>query len=67
MIWHVRIAYYQHMEKIMGLSNAIIAKHVSPSLLTVRNHNSSPWFVSLRDELFKIRKELGAERKIEKH
>ena len=30
----------------------VIDKHAPPSLRKVRTHNSSPWFESIRDELF---------------
>ena len=39
-------------------------KHAPPSLSKVINHNSSPWFESIRDELFKAKRERRqAERK----
>ena len=30
----------------------VIDKHAPPSLRTVMSHNSSPWFKSIRDDLF---------------
>ena len=30
----------------------VLDKHVPPSLQKVMNHNSYPWFESIRDELF---------------
>ena len=30
----------------------LLDKHSTPSLRTVINHNSSPWFESIREELF---------------
>ena len=35
----------------------VLDKHAPPSLWKVINHNSSPWFESIRDELFKAKKE----------
>ena len=33
--------------------HAVLDKHAPHSLKKVINHNSSPWFESIRDELFK--------------
>ena len=42
----------------------VIDKHAPPSLLKVIAHNSSPWFESIRDELFIAKRErCQAERK----
>ena len=42
----------------------VLDKHAPPSLLKIINHNSSPWFESIRDELFIAkRKRRQAERK----
>ena len=42
----------------------VLDKHAPPSLWKVRNHNSSPWFESKRDELFIAKRERHqAERK----
>ena len=35
----------------------VLDKHSQPSLRKVMNHNSSPWFESIRDELFKAKME----------
>ena len=32
-------------------SRTVLDKHAPPSLRKVINHNSSPWFLSMRDEL----------------
>ena len=43
---------------------ALLDKHASPYLQKVINHNSSPWFVSIRDELIIAKRERRqAERK----
>ena len=42
----------------------VLDKHAHPSLRKVINHNSSPWLESIRDELFKAKRErCQAERK----
>ena len=42
----------------------VLDKHAPPSLRTVINHNSSPWFESMREELFMAKRERRqAERK----
>ena len=42
----------------------VLDKHAPPFMRKVINHSSSPWFVSIRDELFKAKRERRqAERK----
>ena len=42
----------------------VLDKHAPPSLRKVTNHNTSPWFESIRDELFIAKRERRqAERK----
>ena len=35
----------------------VLGKHAPPSQRNVINHNSSPWFESIRDELFIAKRE----------
>ena len=35
----------------------VLDKHAPPSLRKAMNHNSSPWFESIRDELFVAKRE----------
>ena len=45
--------------------STVLDKHAPPSLQKVIDHNSSPWFESIRDELFKAKRERHqAERKL---
>ena len=37
--------------------HTVLDKHAPPSLWKVVDHNSSPWFESIRDELFKAKRE----------
>ena len=59
---------FSSVEKVNQYSDSlrtVLDKHAPPSQRKVINHNSSPWFVSIRDELFIAKRERRqAERKL---
>ena len=58
---------YSSVEKVnqfCDVLRTVLDKHAPPSLWKVINHNSTPWFESIRDELLNAKKEIRqAERK----
>ena len=49
------VSEFSSVEKVNQLCDflrTVVDKHVPPSLRKVINHNSSPWFESIKDELF---------------
>ena len=61
------VSEFSSVEKVnqyCDFLRTVLVKHAQPSLRKVMNHNSSPWFESIRDELFKAKRERRqAERK----
>ena len=61
------VSEFSSVEKANQLCNylrTVLDKHAPPSLQKVITHNSSPWFESIRDELFIAKRERRqAERK----
>ena len=52
------------MTQYCDILHTVLDKHALPSLWKVMNHNSSPWFMSIRDGLFIAKRERReAERK----
>ena len=54
------VSEYSSVEKAnqyCDFLHTVLDKHAHPSLRNVMNHNSSPWFESIRDELFKAKRE----------
>ena len=50
-----RVSEYSSVEKANQYCDSlrtVLDKHASPSLRKDKNHNSSPWFKSMRDEHF---------------
>ena len=54
------VSEYSSVEKAnqyCDFLRTVLDMHAPPSLQKVITHNSSPWFESIRDELFKAKKE----------
>ena len=57
-------SYVEKANQFCDYLRTVLDKHSPPSLRKVINHNSSPWFESIRDELFMAKRERRqAERK----
>ena len=57
-------SFVEKANQFCDFLRTVIDKHEPPSLRKVMNHNSSPWFESIRDELFIAKRERRqAERK----
>ena len=47
----------EQLNQYFDFLRTVLDKHAPPSLRKVINHNSSPWFESIRDELLKAKRE----------
>ena len=55
-----RVSEFSSVEKTNQFSDflrTVLDKHAHPSLRNVITNNSSPWFESIRDELFNAKRE----------
>ena len=60
------VSEFSSVEKVYQYSDfllTVLDKHAPPSLRKVITHNSSPWFESIRDELFKAKSDIRQARR----